>query len=353
MKDFDKNLIVLEERFELIQTNFDIKTLKKEFKALEIQASSPDFWQNSTRASKALKRKNYLSKILNIWDNLSRDLSDIKRLLNHSDDQELIQSFIIDFNKTLDDLLFQKRFSTINDQGNCILDITSGVGGLDAMDFAMILKNMYQRFSSIMNWKFEVIEEHHGEEGGLKTGKYQVGGDLAYGYLKTESGVHRLVRQSPFNAKGLRQTSFALVQSFPDLAIEEIVLDPKDLQIDTYRASGAGGQHVNTTDSAVRITHKPTGIVVSIQNERSQLKNKELALSILYSKLQNLVAQQHLNSIKDLQVNQKSASWGEQIRNYVLHPYKQVKDLRSGFICTNPDDIFAGNLSEMISSIST
>lgn len=351
MKTSDKEILNLESKIALAKQAFNIEELDQELKKLELVEDNPDFWQDPILASKKLKRKNFLFKILNNWNVINQDFDDIKKIQNFSEDLELIQGLIFDLNKTIDDLLFQKRFSKDNDQGNCILEITSGVGGLDAMDFAMMLKNMYQRYCSIMGWKFEIIEEHYGDEGGLKTGKFQIIGNQVYGYLKTESGVHRLVRQSPFNAKNLRQTSFALVQTYPDLKIEEIVLDSKDLLIDTYRASGAGGQHVNTTDSAVRITHKPTGIVVSIQNERSQLKNKELALSILYSKLQNLVIQQHLDSIKDLQVNHKAASWGEQIRNYVLHPYKQVKDLRSGFISTSPEDILAGNLSDLIHSI--
>jgi peptide chain release factor 2 len=207
--------------------------------------------------------------------------------------------------------------------------ITAGVGGTDAQDWAEMLERMYLRWAEKAGMQTRSIERSSGEEAGIKTSVIEVTGPYAYGRLKSEHGVHRLVRLSPFNSDNLRQTSFALVEVLPQIdAPEEVALDDKDLKIDVYRAGGHGGQSVNTTDSAVRVTHLPTGIVVAIQNERSQLQNKETALKILRSKLAQLKLEQHTESLSDLRAGE-SANWGSQIRNYVLHPYTLVKDTRT------------------------
>jgi peptide chain release factor 2 len=215
------------------------------------------------------------------------------------------------------------------DQMGCVLKINSGAGGTESQDWASMLMRMYLRWAEKHGMKTELIERSTGEEAGVKSATYSVSGPYAYGKLQSEHGVHRLVRLSPFNSDNLRQTSFALVEIMPEIdAPEEVALDEKDLKIDVYRAGGHGGQSVNTTDSAVRVTHVPTGTVVAIQNERSQLQNKETALKILRSKLAHMQLEQHAETLADLRAGE-SASWGSQIRNYVLHPYQQVKDTRT------------------------
>jgi peptide chain release factor 2 len=224
------------------------------------------------------------------------------------------------------DLLFNGKY----DGHDAILRLSAGVGGTDAQDWTQMLERMYLRWAEKAGMKAAVVEESPGEEAGLKSAVITVAGANAYGKLRSEHGVHRLVRLSPFNADSLRQTSFALVEVLPQIDTpEEVQIDDKDLKIDVYRASGHGGQSVNTTDSAVRVTHLPTGLVVAIQNERSQLQNKETALKILRSKLAQLQAEQHAEKLSDLKAT-KSADWGAQIRNYVLHPYTLVKDTRTG-----------------------
>lgn len=227
------------------------------------------------------------------------------------------------------------------------LTIQSGAGGTDAQDWAQMLERMYLRFAERRGWKTEIEERSTGEEAGIKSVTIKIDGDSAYGYLRGEGGVHRLVRQSPFNAKSLRQTSFARVEVLPDLPDSEVTLDEKELRIDTYRASSAGGQHVNKTDSAVRITHVPTGLTAQCQNERSQGQNKAAAMKILYGKLVALAAKQHKDDLRKLEVGD-TAAWGNQIRSYVLHPYKQVKDLRTKIESKHPEKVLDGDLDAFV-----
>ena len=227
--------------------------------------------------------------------------------------------------------------------GDAILRLSAGAGGDDAQDFTEMLERMYLRWAERHGFSAQVIERSPGEQAGVKTSVIEVSGAYAYGWLKSEHGVHRLVRLSPFNAES-RETSFALVEVLPKLdAPDAVKIDPSDLRIDIYRSSGKGGQGVNTTDSAVRVTHLPTGIVVAIQNERSQIQNKEKALEILRGKLATLQLEQHVNSISDLRAGE-SASWGAQIRNYVLHPYKLVKDTRTKYEEKDTDAVFDGKI---------
>jgi peptide chain release factor 2 len=239
------------------------------------------------------------------------------------------------------DLLFDGRY----DDHDAIVRLSAGVGGTDAQDWAQMLERMYVRAAEKLGMKADVLEESAGEEAGIKSATISMSGAYAYGKLRSEHGVHRLVRLSPFNSDNLRQTSFALVEVLPQIdAPEEVQIDEKDLKIDVYRASGHGGQSVNTTDSAVRITHIPTNIVVAIQNERSQLQNKETAMKILRSKLAQLQAEQHTASLADLKAT-KSAEWGAQIRNYVLHPYTLVKDTRTGYETHDAQKVLDGDIA--------
>ena len=239
-------------------------------------------------------------------------------------------------------------FSGKYDNYNAIIRITAGVGGTDAQDFAEMLERMYLRFAEKSSLETKIVERSSGDEAGLKTSVIEINGPYAYGRLHSEHGVHRLVRLSPFNSDNLRQTSFALVEVLPQIeTADEVNINDKDLRIDVYRSGGRGGQGVNTTDSAVRITHLPTGITVAIQNERSQIQNKETALKILRSKLAQIQTEQHAETINDLRAGE-SANWGSQIRNYILHPYTLVKDIRTKYEEKNAKDVLDGKIDGFI-----
>lgn len=238
-----------------------------------------------------------------------------------------------------------------HDALHCYLTISSGAGGTEAQDWAEMLTRMYLRYCERRKWKTEILEKTHGQEAGIKSVTIHIQGDLAYGHLKNERGTHRLVRLSPFNAKNLRQTSFALVEVLPELEESDAVeINPADLRVDTYRAGGAGGQHVNKTESAVRITHLPSGIVAACQNERSQGQNREQAMKIIRAKLLQKKQEEDAATLKSLKGATQSADFGSQIRSYVLHPYKMVKDLRTDVERSDPENVLDGDLDEFITA---
>lgn len=317
---------------------------------LEAQLATSEIWNNPNYAQDLSKQLAALKKMVDPWVTLEAQVNDIAELMDLGDDS-LLQEFegqITAFEKEYEtlrkDLLFDGEF----DDHNAILRLSAGVGGTDAQDWTEMLERMYLRWAEKSDMSTSNIERSAGEEAGLKSVVIEVTGPFAYGKLKSEHGVHRLVRLSPFNSDNLRQTSFALVEVLPQIdAPSEVQIDDKDLKIDVYRAGGHGGQSVNTTDSAVRVTHIPTGIVIAIQNERSQLQNKETAMKLLRSKLAQLQMEQHVSSITELQAGE-SANWGSQIRNYVLHPYTLVKDTRTKHETNNAQGVLDGNLDEFI-----
>jgi len=313
---------------------------------LEAQLSTSEIWHNPQHAQDLSRQLAALKKMVDPWLTLKAQADDMHELMDIGDDSLLgefegqISALEAEYQKLRKDLLFDGEF----DDHNAILRLSAGVGGTDAQDWTEILERMYLRWAERADMSTSQIERSAGEEAGIKSVVIEVTGPYAYGRLKSEHGVHRLVRLSPFNSDNLRQTSFALVEVLPQIdAPSEVHIDDKDLKIDVYRAGGHGGQSVNTTDSAVRVTHIPTGIIVAIQNERSQLQNKETALKILRSKLAQLQLEQHVASVTELQAGE-SANWGSQIRNYVLHPYTLVKDTRTKHETNNAQGVLDGDL---------
>lgn len=327
--------------------------LEKELEKLQEDAKAADFWSDNLKAQDSMKRQAKLQVMVEPWQKLEAELKDVKDLLELKDpslEQDLAHQ-LDSIERTFGELKENLKFWGKYDDHDAILSIYAGAGGTDAQDWAGMLLRMYVRWAEKHKFSVKMIDESAGEEAGLKSATLQIEGDFAYGKLKGEHGVHRLVRLSPFNADNLRQTSFAKVEILPSIdRPEEVSVDEKDLKIDVFRAGGHGGQSVNTTDSAVRVTHISTGITVAIQNERSQLQNKETALTILRSRLAQLQMEQHQERVSELKGPNQSAEWGNQIRSYVLHPYKQVKDLRTKYESSDPDSVLDGNLDGFIES---
>lgn len=317
---------------------------------LEQQAAEPELWLNPENAKQVNAELTHLSSEVEPWKLLQTQLDDLDEILQLADSglEEEINNQLEILWSQLTELKKSLRFTGKYDHNNAILRITAGVGGTEAMDWAGILERMYLRWCDTKGFKTSCLERTTGEEAGIKTAVYEISGTNVYGLLKSEHGVHRLVRLSPFNADHLRQTSFALVEVLPVINDDtDVEINDKDLRIDVYHSGGHGGQSVNTTNSAVRITHLPTGTVVAIQNERSQLQNKEKAMEILRGKLVQMQQEQHAESIGKLRAGE-SAKWGQQIRNYVLQPYKLVKDTRTKHESKDPEKVLDGEIDEFI-----
>jgi peptide chain release factor 2 len=322
---------------------------------LEEQASNPDLWQDQKEAQRILQEKNYLAEEINQYQDLQKQYNDLVELIELAEEEKnsaLVEEVEIDLSalaKHIKKLEVACLFSGEADNKECFLEIHAGAGGTESHDWAQMLLRMYLRWAEKHKFKLEFIDQIAGEEAGIKSVTLKIHGKNAYGYCKSENGVHRLVRLSPFNAAGKRQTSFASVFSFPVLTDDiNIEINEKDLRIDTYRSSGAGGQHVNTTDSAVRITHLPTSIVVQCQNDRSQHKNRAEAMSMLKAKLYEVELRNRQAKIDNLNKSKTEIGWGHQIRSYVLHPYQMVKDLRTDYETSDTDGVLDGDLDEFM-----
>lgn len=329
---------------------------QKEQRLLELadRMQQGDFWRDNQQAQKVSQEYNQLKKFYDFWINLEQQISENLELVRHNtDESEQTKKYLAEQTGDLEVQYRKNRFVALlskkYDDHNAIFSLHSGAGGVDAQDWADMLLRMFLRYCERKGFRTEIIELSKGEQGGVKTAVVEVFGAYAYGLLKSEAGVHRLVRLSPFNPAHTRETSFALLELLPLLEDqEELKLDPKDLKIEANTSSGHGGQSVNTTYSAIRITHIPSGLKVSIQNERSQHQNKELAMKILMAKLKSLEEEKLAKEKQEIRGEFKSAEWGNQIRSYVLHPYKLVKDHRTGLETSDPDSILNGELDEFV-----
>ncbi len=338
MHEYRQKLDVISAEIEKAIETVDMGALEKKAADLTNQTQDPKFWEDQARAQEVTKALSGVQKEIAAWIKIRTDCDELLSLfptINPEDDpkgaeefKKMVDSFEHDWHKLEISTFLNGKY----DKNNVIMSIHSGTGGKDAMDFAEMLLRMYMRWAEKNGYEVEQAEKSPGEEVGIKSVTIFIRGYLAYGYLKGEKGVHRLVRQSPFNAKHTRETSFAMVDIMPEIPREEMPeINKDDLRIDTYRSSGAGGQNVNKTSSAVRLTHIPTGIVVACQDERSQLQNKERALTILHAKLVALKEKQQVAEINQLKGERVEIAWGNQIRSYVLHPYTMVKDHRTDY----------------------
>ena len=317
----------------------------------------PNFWQDKSNSKRIIKEKKLYEELINSYDSCVKSLKDLNELyeLALEEKNQIIIDEVLESIKNLKNLIKKNEIkcflSNESDSLDCYIEIHAGAGGTESQDWAEMLRKMYLKWAVIKNFKSQLISEHKGDEAGIKSSTIKIEGEYVYGWLKAESGIHRLVRISPFDSGARRHTSFASVWIYP--VVDEnidIEITEKDLRIDTYRSSGAGGQHVNTTDSAVRITHLPTKIVVQCQNERSQHKNKDTCLNMLKARLYDFELKKRENKNKNVESSKSEIGWGHQIRSYVLHPYRLIKDNRTNFESSNPDKILDGEIDDFLES---
>lgn len=341
---------------ELAET-LELERLRSQISELEQQAAKEGFWDDLENSQKVLKQTSQLKDTVNRYDALKRKYDDLCELIDMADaaeDLSLLQEVsdgLQDFAEQYEAMRLETLLSGEYDQNNAILTFHAGAGGTEAQDWVQMLFRMYARWAERHGFKTKTLDFLDGDEAGLKSAVVLVEGKNAYGYLKSETGVHRLVRVSPFDSSGRRHTSFASLEVMPEINDDiEINISPDELKVDTYRSSGAGGQHVNKTESAIRITHIPTGIVVACQNERSQHQNREVAMRMLKSKLVEIKEREHLDKIEDIKGVQKEIAWGSQIRSYVFMPYTLAKDHRTGFENGNINAVMDGDLDGFINA---
>jgi len=340
-----------------LEVFFDLPEREKKLESFNEQINRQDFWDDPQNSKTVLKEKTALENILNLYKNFSQKLEDESELFemaieeNDSDTLEDADANILAMLQEIASLEIKLMLSAPYDKGNAILTINPGAGGTESQDWAEMLLRMYMRFGEKEGYKVDIVDYQPGDEVGIKNATITVSGEFAYGYLKGEGGVHRLVRISPFDSNKRRHTSFASVFVFPEIDNDvDIEIDESDLRVDTYRSSGAGGQHVNKTDSAVRITHEPTGIIVQCQNDRSQHKNRATAMKVLKARLYEHEEQKKQKERESISREKKEIGWGSQIRSYVLHPYRMVKDLRTSEETSNTDAVLDGDIMNFIES---
>lgn len=349
-----EDLVKLQEKITSTAALLNIPGQRQEMERLQSAMQAPDFWSNQEKATAVTRQFEALKEDVEFWETLARDAAELLALtqeLEKNPDPEMsreVAQQLAELQKEFTRREFYVLFSGTHDAGNAIVSLHAGSGGTEAQDWTEMLVRMITRFAERKGWTVELLDESRGAEAGIKSATFRVSGRYAYGHLKSEHGTHRLVRISPFDAEKMRHTSFALVEVVPEIPTENITIDPKDLRIDTFMSGGKGGQSVNTTYSAVRIVHIPSGIAVQCQNERSQLQNKETALKILAGKLQKMQEEKEAAERASLRGEFKSPEWGSQIRSYVLHPYHLVKDVRTKHETTDTEGVLNGEIEPFI-----
>ena len=346
---------IIKTAIDLLRKHVKYDDAKARLTSLEAALSDGDFWNDQASAQETMREKNRIERQLSVIDNLQSEMDDAMELLELGAAEE-DDEIVIDAEEILSKLVtvaekrqLESLLSGEADGNDCFIEVHAGAGGTEAQDWALMLMRMYSRWSEARGFKLQIIEESAGEEAGIKSVTMRIEGENAYGWMKTESGVHRLVRISPYDSSARRHTSFASVWVYPVVDENiEIEIEDKDLRIDTYRASGAGGQHVNKTDSAIRITHLPTNIVVQCQNDRSQHRNRATAFNMLKARLYELELQRREDAANDAASSKTDIGWGNQIRSYVLHPYQMVKDLRTNVEKGNAQGVLDGDLDDFI-----
>ena len=357
LEEIKSKLLSLKNDVYDLEEAFNLPAGREEIKALQAQTSAPDFWDDPENSQKILQKIKQLELKEEKYKNLVGSFEDIQTLIamaEEGDDSSLldeIKSEFSAFTSQLENLTLETLLTGEYDHNNAIISFHAGAGGTEAQDWALILYRMYGRWADAHNFKIKVLDYIGGEEAGMKSADILVEGENAFGYLKSEMGVHRLIRVSPFDTSGRRHTSFAAIEVMPEITEDvDIEIKDEDLKVDTYRSGGAGGQHVNKTESAIRITHIPTGIIVACQNERSQHQNREVAMRMLKSKLMEIKEREHLDKIEDIKGVQKKIEWGSQIRSYVFMPYTLVKDHRTGYENTNVNAVIDGDIDGFINA---